>query len=77
MRPVHAALQLPIVTRRVVRHPAQHPILPPRLRQQHAQAPFREMPAIVQIEFDARGHIGVAKKQPAFVLLDPPSKASP
>jgi beta-xylosidase len=42
-----------------------------------AQAPFREMPAIVQIEFDARGHIGVAKKQPAFALLDPPSKASP
>jgi xylan 1,4-beta-xylosidase len=32
------------------------------------QAPFREKPAIVKIDFDADGLIHVAKDQPAFVL---------
>jgi xylan 1,4-beta-xylosidase len=34
------------------------------------QSPWREMPAIVKIEFDQSGLIHVAKNQPAFVLLD-------
>jgi hypothetical protein len=32
------------------------------------QAPFREMPGVVKIEFDAEGLIHVAKRQPSFVL---------
>ena len=34
------------------------------------QAPFREKPAIVQVEFDADGLIHVAKNQPDFVLQE-------
>lgn len=33
-------------------------------------APFREMPAIVRVEFGTDGKIGVASKQPDFVLLE-------
>ncbi len=33
-------------------------------------APFREMPALVKVEFDADGKIHVAKTQPDFVLLE-------
>jgi len=41
------------------------------------QAPFREMPAIVRVEFDAQGLIHVAKDQPDFVLLDSARKTKP
>ena len=34
------------------------------------QAPFREMPAIVRVEFSSDGQIPVAPKQPRFVLRE-------
>jgi beta-xylosidase len=38
------------------------------------QAPFREKPAIVEVDFDKDGKIIVAKNQPAFVLQPAPSQ---
>jgi beta-xylosidase len=35
-----------------------------------SQAPFREKPAIVKVEFDSEGRIHVAKLQPDFVLQE-------
>jgi len=34
------------------------------------QSPWREKPGIVKIEFDAKGDIHIAKKQPDFVLIE-------
>ena len=38
------------------------------------QSPFREKPAIVKIEFDAKGEIHVARDQPPFVLQETQAK---
>jgi beta-xylosidase len=40
------------------------------------QAPFREKPAIVRIEFDSKGLIHIAKNQPDFVVKKPASLAT-
>ena len=33
-----------------------------------SQAPWREKPGIIKVEFDRNGKIGIAKKQPKFIL---------